>query len=209
MPSSSVRNWLTTRSVTWLSPPAAAAPRRQRVDLVEEHDAGRRLPRLLEDLADPLLGFADPLGEQLRPFDRDEVHAALVRDGLGQERLAAARRAGEQDALGRLGTGVGEQRSRSAAATPPPRAAPSSPPPARPRRPSCTSGTSANTSRIAEGSTSCSASRKSSMVDLELHQLLVGDLRRAEVDVRHEPAAARPWRPRGRAPPGRPRRSRA
>ena len=52
--------------------PFGAQPRRDRIDRVEEQDAGRRPPRLLEDLAQRLLRFAQPLRVQLRAVDGDE-----------------------------------------------------------------------------------------------------------------------------------------
>merc|ERR1719488_452295 len=90
MPSISVRIWLMTRS-----------PARDRVELVEEEDARRGAARLLEELAHVRLGLAEPHREELGPLDRDEVGLALVGDGLGEERLAAARRAVEEHALRR------------------------------------------------------------------------------------------------------------
>ncbi len=46
--------------------------------------------------------LAVELVDDLRTVDREEVGLGLVRDGAGDERLAAARRAVEQDALGRV-----------------------------------------------------------------------------------------------------------
>ena len=92
---------------TALGPRAAAG--RQRVNLVEEHDARLRLPRFLEDLAHAALALAHVHGHQRRPLDGDEVGLAPVGDGLGQQRFAAAGRPLQQDALGRGGAGVGEQ----------------------------------------------------------------------------------------------------
>ncbi len=73
------------------------------------------LARPLEDQADVALGLADVLVEQLGTLDVQEVATCprrrscagdllceRVGDGLGDERLAAARRAVEQDALRRL-----------------------------------------------------------------------------------------------------------
>merc|ERR1719231_2021919 len=92
MPSISVSIWFSTRS--------AALPG-DRVDLVEEEHAGRRLARLVEDLAHVRLGLAEPHREQLRTLDADEVRLALVRNRLGEERLAAPGRAVEEHALAR------------------------------------------------------------------------------------------------------------
>ena len=72
----------------------------QAVDLVDEHHARRHLPRAGEQPGDLLLAFAIPFAEQVRRLDRDEVGLGLFRDRLGQQRLARARRAIEQEALG-------------------------------------------------------------------------------------------------------------
>ena len=102
-----------------------AAGAEQRVHLVEEHDdrgalAGL-LPGPLEDQPDVPLGLADVLVEQLGALDVEEVALALlaglgrhllgqrVRDRLGDQRLAAAGRAVEQHALGRLELVLHEQ----------------------------------------------------------------------------------------------------
>src|SRR5512143_4003683 len=74
-------------------------PRGYRVYLVYEQHARGGHPGLLEYLADGLLGLADVLGEHLRPAYGDEVRLALVRDGLGEQGLAGARGAVEEDAL--------------------------------------------------------------------------------------------------------------
>ena len=90
----------------------------QRVHLVEEHDDGEPssdFSRPLEDEADLALGLADVLVEELRALDVEEEGAGArvagllgdplgerVRHRLGDERLAAARRAVEEDALRRL-----------------------------------------------------------------------------------------------------------
>src|SRR3990172_6558880 len=94
------------------------APRaEQRVHLVEEHDDRHVLGGLFlglhEDLADLALGLADVLVQQLRALDVEEealdllaarlrdLLGEVVRDGLGDHRLAAAGRAVEQHALRR------------------------------------------------------------------------------------------------------------
>mmetsp|Transcript_38871 Transcript_38871/g.99305 ORF Transcript_38871/g.99305 Transcript_38871/m.99305 type:complete len:370 (-) Transcript_38871:1412-2521(-) len=68
----------------------AAARACDRVELVEEEDAGGRLPRLVKDLPDVALRLAEPHGEELGALDGDEVGLALVGNGLGEERLAAS-----------------------------------------------------------------------------------------------------------------------
>ena len=104
-----------------------AAGAEERVHLVEEHDDRRALAGLLagplEDQPDVPLGLADVLVEQLGALDVEEVGLALlppvpacrdllgqrVGDRLGDQRLAAAGRAVEQHALGRLELVLHEQ----------------------------------------------------------------------------------------------------
>ena len=96
-----------------------AAGAEQRVHLVEEHDDGhallRLLPRPLEDQADLALGLADVLVEELGALDVEEVGAGRRVAGLLATRCASEfatalaisvlpqpGRAVEQDALRRL-----------------------------------------------------------------------------------------------------------
>ena len=103
-----------------------AASSEHAVHLVEKYDDG---PAFFALFAGPLkhetnlpFGFADVLVEQFGPLDVDEVTAALVSPsgrcnllrqavghGLGNEGFAAARRAIEQDALGRWQTVLGKE----------------------------------------------------------------------------------------------------
>ena len=96
---------------------ARAAHAEERIHLVEEdHDRNvflRLLARVLEDLADLVLGLADVLVQELRTLHVQEVALGLaaaqlldaqrqaVRHRLADHGLAAARRAVEQDALRR------------------------------------------------------------------------------------------------------------
>ena len=75
-----------------------AALGRDRVELVEEDDAGPGVARALEDAPHVRLGLADVHVEQFGPLDGEEVERARGRDRLGEERLARARRAIQQDA---------------------------------------------------------------------------------------------------------------
>ena len=104
-----------------------AAGAEQRVHLVEEHHHGRAvgglLPGPLEDQPDVPLGLADVLVEQLGALDVQEVATCRSAcppwlgdlpgqgrgDRLGDQRLAAAGRAVEQDALRRLQLVLAEQ----------------------------------------------------------------------------------------------------
>ena len=74
------------------------------VDLVHEDDAGRVLFGLLEEVADAAGANADEHLDEVRPGDREEGHAGLAGDGAGEQRLAGAGRAVEQNALGDAGT---------------------------------------------------------------------------------------------------------
>src|SRR3989304_2469039 len=71
-PSLSVRTWESTRP----------ALRGDGVDLVEEHDARRGGLRLPEGLPHRALALPDPLAQELRPLDGDEVRLRLRGDGL-------------------------------------------------------------------------------------------------------------------------------
>jgi hypothetical protein len=85
---------------------AGVARRHQRVDLIEEDDARRRLLGLAKHVAHAPLRLAHVLGEQRRTFYGNEIDPALSGDGLGQQRLAAAGRAGQQNSLGRAYAGA-------------------------------------------------------------------------------------------------------
>ncbi len=79
---------------------AGATMAAHRVDLVDEDDAGRALLALLEEVAHA--GGAHPHEHlhEVRAGDGEEGDVGLARDGAGQEGLARARGAHEQDALG-------------------------------------------------------------------------------------------------------------
>jgi hypothetical protein len=84
-------------------PTAAAALAPNRVDLVDEDDARRVGAGLLEEVADAGGADADEHLHEVGAGDRVERHAGLPSDCLGQQRLARARRAVENAALGDLG----------------------------------------------------------------------------------------------------------
>ena len=73
------------------------------VDLVDEDDGRRVGLGLLEQVADAAGADADEHLDEVRAGDREERHAGLAGDGAGEQRLAGAGRAVEQDALGDLG----------------------------------------------------------------------------------------------------------
>mmetsp|Transcript_23619 Transcript_23619/g.50895 ORF Transcript_23619/g.50895 Transcript_23619/m.50895 type:complete len:404 (-) Transcript_23619:1377-2588(-) len=78
-----------------------AARARNRVKLIEEKHTRSRAASFLEELANIRLRLAEPHGEKLWALNGDEVGGALVGDGLGKQRLAAAWRAVKEDALRR------------------------------------------------------------------------------------------------------------
>ena len=82
---------------------AGAAVAADGVDLVHEDDAGRVLLGLLEEVADAAGADADEHLDEVRAGDREEGDAGLAGDGAGEQRLAGAGRAVEQDALGDAG----------------------------------------------------------------------------------------------------------
>ena len=79
---------------------AGAAVTADGVDLVDEDDAGRVLLALLEEVADAGGADADEHLDEVGAGDGEERDAGLAGDGAGEEGLAGARRADEQDALG-------------------------------------------------------------------------------------------------------------
>ena len=82
---------------------AGAAVATDGVDLVDEDDGRRVLLGLLEQVADAAGADADEHLDEVRAGDRVEGHGGLAGDGAGQQGLAGAGRAVEQDALGDLG----------------------------------------------------------------------------------------------------------
>ena len=77
-------------------------PRRDGVDLVEEDDAWGAAGGLVEELAQMRLALAVELVDDLRPVDREEIGLGFVGDGAGEQSFAAAGRAVEEHALGRV-----------------------------------------------------------------------------------------------------------
>ena len=73
------------------------------VDLVDEDDGGGVVLGLLEQVAHAGGADTDEHLDEVRAGDRVERHAGLTGDGAGQQRLAGAGLAVEQDALGDLG----------------------------------------------------------------------------------------------------------
>ena len=100
-PSSSASSWFSVCSFSsWPPPPGiGAAGAAQRVELVDEDDAGRLLPRLLEQVAHPRGADPDEHLDEFRAVDREERHARLAGDGARQQRLAGAGRADQQHAF--------------------------------------------------------------------------------------------------------------
>ena len=74
----------------------------ERVELVDEHDARRLRFGLRKQIADARRAHADEHLDELRSAQAEERHLGFARDGARQQRLAGARRADEQHALGNL-----------------------------------------------------------------------------------------------------------
>ena len=79
---------------------ARAAVPTDGVNLVDEDDARRVLLALLEEVADAARADADEHLDEVRARDAEERHARLAGDGAREQRLAGARRADEEHALG-------------------------------------------------------------------------------------------------------------
>ena len=82
--------------------PAAqhAARTAQRVQFVNEHDGGRQLARLLEQIAHTRSAHADKEFNKLAARHGKERHTGLTGHRLGQQGLTGARRSDQQHALG-------------------------------------------------------------------------------------------------------------
>ena len=72
------------------------------VDLVNENDGRSDLRRLLEQIAHAACTDADKHFHEIGAGNGEERNTRLARDGLGQQRLAGARRADQQRALRQL-----------------------------------------------------------------------------------------------------------
>src|SRR5262249_18265822 len=79
---------------------AGAAMATDRVDFVDEDDAGRVLFTLLEQIADAARADADEHFDEVRTGDREERHAGFAGDRAGKQGLAGSWRSDQQDALG-------------------------------------------------------------------------------------------------------------
>ena len=66
--------------------------------MVEENQAGSRPPGQVEDVANTLFRLAQPLGEQLRPLNRNKVDASLAGERMDQEGLPGSGRSVEKHA---------------------------------------------------------------------------------------------------------------
>ena len=81
---------------------AGAAMAADRVDFVDEDDAGRVLLGLLEHVAHAAGADADEHLDEVRTGDGEERHVGLAGDGAREQRLAGAGRADEQHAARNL-----------------------------------------------------------------------------------------------------------
>ena len=73
-----------------------------RVDFVDEDDAGRILLALFEHVAHTRSADADEHFDEIGTRDREERHVGFAGDGAGQKRLAGARRPDQETALRNL-----------------------------------------------------------------------------------------------------------
>ncbi|SAL88732.1 hypothetical protein AWB74_08705 [Caballeronia arvi] len=69
-----------------------------RVEFVDEHDARRKLLRLLEHVADTRRAHADEHFHEVRTRNAEERHFRFTCDGTRQQRLTGTRRADQQHA---------------------------------------------------------------------------------------------------------------
>ena len=67
------------------------------IDFVNEDDAGCAALAFVEQIADAARANADEHLDELRARNAEERHAALARHRAGQQRLASAGRANQQD----------------------------------------------------------------------------------------------------------------
>ncbi len=79
---------------------AVAAMTADRVNFVDENDAGRGFLALLEHVADAAGADADKHLDKVRAADREERDVRFARDGAREQRLARAGRADQENALG-------------------------------------------------------------------------------------------------------------
>src|SRR5262249_48952644 len=82
---------------------AGHAASSQRVELVDEDDAGRRFSRLLEQVADTRGTDADKHLDELGARNREIRHTRFPRDRTRKQCLSGARWSEEQHAFGNAG----------------------------------------------------------------------------------------------------------
>ena len=100
-PSISTSSWFSVCSRSSLTAAdSGAAMAADRVELVDEDDAGRRLLGLLEQVAHTAGADADEHLDEVGAGDREERDPGLAGDRAGEQRLAGAGRPVEQHALG-------------------------------------------------------------------------------------------------------------
>ena len=86
---------------------AGAPASGNRIDLVDEHDTGRILLRLLKQIADTGCAHAHKHLHKVGTGNGEEGHARLSGHRLGKQRLARSGRSHEQQALGDSGANAG------------------------------------------------------------------------------------------------------
>src|SRR5207253_9786900 len=87
---------------------AGAAMAADRVDLVDEDDAGRVRLALLEQIAHTARADANEHLDEIRARHREEGTTRLTGHGFGEERLPSARRTNEQRTLRQTSAELGE-----------------------------------------------------------------------------------------------------
>ena len=81
---------------------AGSSAATKRIEFVDEDDAGRRLARLLEEVANPRRADPDEHFDEFRAGNGKERDPGFAGDGPGEQGLAGTRRADQQDALGNM-----------------------------------------------------------------------------------------------------------
>src|SRR5713226_495973 len=78
---------------------AVAAMASNRVDFIDENDAGRGFFALLEHVAHARRADSDKHLDEIRTADREKRYVGFARDGARDQRFASARRSDEQNAF--------------------------------------------------------------------------------------------------------------
>ncbi len=107
-PSISTESWFSVCSRSSLPPPSHPARAADRVDFVDEDDAGACLLGLLEHVAHTGCTDTDEHFHEVRARDGEEGHTRLARDRAGKQGFCRARRADQQRAFRNLAAETAE-----------------------------------------------------------------------------------------------------